>query len=167
CFQCHGPDAQARKAKLRLDTHEGALSVVEPGKSADSELIRRITADADDERMPPPQTNRPLTAAQKDVLKRWVDQGLPWRKHWAYEPPERPAPPQIANRKSQIANPIDAFVLAKLRAAGVSPASKADKETLIRRVTLDLTGLPPTLREVDAFLADTSPDAYEKVVARL
>jgi hypothetical protein len=166
CFQCHGPDAQARKAKLRLDTHEGALTVAEPGKSADSELIRRITSDDDDERMPPAKANRPLTAAQKDVLKRWVDQGLAWGKHWAYEPPERPAPPAVRD-PTLIRNPIDTFVQPRLSREGLSPAPEASRETLIRRVTLDLTGLPPTLREIDDFLADQSSDAYEKVVDRL
>jgi hypothetical protein len=167
CFACHGPDAVARKAKLRLDTREGALTVAEPGKSHDSELIHRIMSDADDERMPPPKANRTLTAAQKDVLKRWVEQGLPWGKHWAYEPPERPTLPDVRILKTRVRNPIDEFVVAKLRTAGVAQSPEADKETLIRRVTLDLTGLPPTLREIDDFLADRSPDAYEKVVDRL
>jgi hypothetical protein len=172
CFLCHGPDAKARKADLRLDTHDGALAVIVPGKSAESELVRRITA-ADDERMPPPKTKRALTPAQKETLRRWIDQGAPWGKHWAYESPERPPVPEIQDAKSRIRNPIDAFVLARLRVEGLSPGHplagrpEADKATLLRRVTLDLTGLPPTLAEIDAFLADTSPGAYERVVDRL
>ncbi len=165
CFQCHGPDEKARKAKLRLDTQEGVLRVVKPGKSADSELVRRITAAAD-EVMPPPKTNRKLTAAQKDTLRRWIDAGAAWGKHWAYEPPVRlPLPPVKDHTWGRTA--IDLFVLARLEREGLAPSPEASKETLIRRVTLDLTGLPPTPAEVDAFLADHSPDAYEKVVDRL
>jgi hypothetical protein len=167
CFLCHGPDAKGRKADLRLDTRDGALAVITPGKSADSELLRRVTA-TDNERMPPPKSKRaPLSAAQQQTLRRWVDQGARWGRHWAYEPPERPPIADISDPKSQIRNPIDALVLARLRAEGLSLAPEADKATLLRRVTLDLTGLPPTLAEIDAFLADTSPDAYERVVTRL
>jgi hypothetical protein len=167
CFLCHGPDAKARKADLRLDTREGALAVIEPGKAADSELIRRITADDESERMPPRKSNRTLTAQQKDILRRWVEQGAPWGKHWAYETPERPPVPQIRDPQFEIRNPIDAFVLAKLQAVGLTPSPEAPRETLIRRVFLDLTGLPPTPREVDDFLADRAPDAYERLVDRL
>jgi hypothetical protein len=167
CFQCHGPDANARKAKLRLDTRDGALGVVTPGKVDDSELVRRITSDDADERMPPPAANRPLSAAEKDVLRRWVEQGAAWGRHWAYEPPERPPIPEIRNSKTEIRNSIDAFVFARLHAEGLAPSPEASRETLIRRVTFDLTGLPPTPTEVDAFLADYSPGAYEKVVDRL
>jgi hypothetical protein len=165
CFQCHGPDAAARKAKLRLDTHDGALTVLTPGKPDDSELIRRITSDDADERMPPPKAHKDLTAVQKDVLRRWVEQGAPWGRHWAYETPERPPVPEIAD--AFVRNPIDAFVLAKLRAEGLKPSPEAPRETLIRRVTFDLTGLPPTPAEIDAFVIDDSPDAYERLVDRL
>src|SRR2546423_2522847 len=151
CFQCHGPDAQARKAKLRLDTQDGARAVVEPGKSANSELIQRINADADDERMPPPKANRRLTAAQKETLRRWVDQGAAWGQHWAYETPERPLLPVVQNT-AWPRSPIDHFVLARLEKEGLPPAAEAPRETLIRRVALDLTGLPPTPDEIDAFL---------------
>jgi hypothetical protein len=166
CFQCHGPDEKARKAKLRLDTAEGAAAVIKPGKSDQSELIRRINADADDERMPPPRTNRRLTSAQKDVLRRWVEGGAAWGKHWAYETPVRPPLPPVKNG-AWARNAIDFFILARLEKEGLAPSREAARETLIRRVTLDLTGLPPTPAEVDAFLADTSPDAYEKLVDRL
>ncbi len=166
CFQCHGPDEKARKAKLRLDTAQGAAAVIQPGKSDESELILRINAEDDDRRMPPPRTNRRLTAAQKDVLRRWIDEGAPWGKHWAYETPIRPPLPPVQN-KAWARNAIDYFILARLEKEGLAPSPEAAKETLIRRVTLDLTGLPPTPREVDAFLADGSPEAYERLVDRL
>jgi mono/diheme cytochrome c family protein len=171
CFSCHGPDANARKADLRLDTKEGALRtenpVIVPGKSAESDLVARITSPDPAEVMPPPKSNRKLTPAQIESLRRWIDEGAVWGKHWAFEPPQRPAVPAIDNRQSRIDNPIDAFILARLEREGLSLSPQASKETLIRRVTLDLSGLPPTLDEVDAFVADTSPDAYEKVVDRL
>ncbi|HEY1380796.1 MAG TPA: DUF1553 domain-containing protein, partial [Gemmataceae bacterium] len=133
------------------------------GKSADSLLVRKVTAADPAERMP--QKGDPLAAADVDRLRRWIDQGAAWGRHWAYEPPERPAVPDLPHAGTR--NPIDAFVRAKLRSAGLSPAPEADPATLLRRVTFDLTGLPPTPAEVDAFLADHSPDAYEKVVDRL
>ena len=170
CFACHGPDANARKADLRLDAKDDALRkespVIVPGKSGDSELVRRVTVDDESELMPPPKFKKPLTAKQVETLKQWVDQGAKWGRHWAFEPPRRPENPST---KSQIPikNPIDAFVFARLEREGLKPSSEADKATLIRRVTLDLTGLPPTPEEVDAFVKDTSPDVYEKVVDRL
>ena len=170
CFACHGPDANARKADLRLDAKEDALRkespIIVPGKSGASELIRRITVDDDSELMPPPKFKRKLTPRQIETLKQWVDQGAKWGQHWAFEKPKRG---QIPNPKAQIPikNPIDAFVLARLEKEGLKPSPEADKATLIRRVTLDLTGLPPTPAEVEAFLKDQSPDAYEKVVDRL
>ena len=166
CFACHGPDAKARKADLRLDAHDSVLTVIKPGASAASELIRRINAAADDERMPPPKSKRALSVAQKDLLKRWVDQGAVWGKHWAYEAPERPRLPAVKNT-AWPQNPLDRFILARLEKEGLTPAPEAARETLIRRVTLDLTGLPPTPHEVDKFLADRSPDAYERLVSRL
>src|SRR6266404_1623104 len=113
CFQCHGPDEKARKAKLRLDQRDGARKVVVPGKSAESELIRRITADDPEERMPPPKTNRKLTDAQKDLLRRWIDQGAVWQKHWAYDMPVRPSLPMIKDRMWP-KNGIDHFILSRL-----------------------------------------------------
>ena len=174
CFKCHGPDEKARKAnkaKVRFDTKDGILRkedpVVIPGKSADSELIKRVTArDDDDDAMPPAKEKRRLSPQQIELLKRWIDQGAPWGKHWAFEAPQRPELPSNAN-KSWPKNPIDNFVLARLEKENLKPSPEAPKETLIRRVTLDLTGLPPTTQEVDAFLADDAPDAYEKLVDRL
>jgi hypothetical protein len=167
CFQCHGPDEKARKAKLRLDRQEGGVArVVVPGKSDASELVRRINATADDGQMPPFRSNRRLTPEQKDVLRRWVDEGAAWGKPWAYETPVRPPLPAV-REAGWLRNPVDRFILARLERGGLTPSPEAPCETLIRRVTLDLTGLPPTPAEVDAFLADPSPDAYEKVVDRL
>jgi hypothetical protein len=167
CFQCHGPDKAKRKAGLRLDTEEGAAKVLAPGDPTKSELIRRITSHDDAERMPPPKSGRTLTPAQIETLRRWIVDGAKWQKHWSLLPPMRPPVPQISNLKSEIRNPIDRFVLARLERAGLPPSPEADRTTLLRRVTLDLTGLPPTPAEVDAFLADPSPGAYEKAVDRL
>src|SRR5579884_11157 len=171
CFHCHGPDAKARKANLRFDTKEGAFrlrkgkTVIVPGNNAASELIRRITAD-EDERMPPPESNRSLTAKQIDLLKKWVEEGAKWGRHWAFEPPRRPPIPQT-RRRDWARTDLDAFILARLEREGLQPAPEAPRRTWLRRVTLDLTGLPPTLAEMDAFLADKSANAYEKVVDRL
>jgi hypothetical protein len=158
CFGCHGPDEKGRKGGLRLDTHEGALGkgksgapAIVPQDSARSEVIRRLlTADADDV-MPPPKSNRHLTPAQVELLKRWIDEGAAWGKHWAYEPPVRPAIPEVRSSEFGIRNSIDAFVEARLAKEGVTPSPAASPATLIRRVTLDLTGLPPTPEEVAAF----------------
>jgi hypothetical protein len=166
CFQCHGPDEHARKAKLRLDRREGALAVVTPGKSQTSELIRRINAEPDDGLMPPRKTNRRLSAREKELLRRWIDEGAAWSKHWAYEIPVRPALPIVKNA-AWLRNAIDHFVLARLEKEGLRPSAEATKEALIRRVALDLTGLSPTVHEIRAFLADKAPNAYEKVVDRL
>jgi hypothetical protein len=172
CFACHGPDEKAREADLRLDQQEAALAdrggyhIILPGKSGESELLKRLITESDDERMPPPDSNRKLTAEQVELLKRWIDEGASWGKHWAFVPPQRPALPEVKN-PAWCNNPIDRFVLARLHREGLSPSPEAAKETLLRRVTLDLTGLPPTPEEVDAFLADNSPEAYERVVDRL
>lgn len=172
CYACHGPDAQERKAGLRLDVREGALAdlggyhAIVPGDPAKSEVIARITtADADD-LMPPPKTGKQLTTAQVDLLKRWIAEGAEWQPHWSFIKPERPPLPEVkASRWPR--NPIDHFILARLEREKLQPSPEADKPTLIRRVTFDLTGLPPTPEEVDAFLADQRPDAYERVVDRL
>jgi hypothetical protein len=170
CFRCHGPDGRARKAGLRLDTEQGALRktdpVIVPGKSSQSELGRRIRSADPNEVMPPPKANRKLTGQQIELLQRWIDEGARWGKHWAFEKPLRPALP-VARARAWPRNAIDFFVLARLEAEDIAPSPEAPRETLIRRVTLDLTGLPPTPQEVDAFLADSSPGAYEKVVDRL
>jgi mono/diheme cytochrome c family protein len=172
CYNCHGPDEKARKKELRLDRKEGAfrvedgVAVIVPGKPGESELVRRVTSDDPDEVMPPSADIRKLTRDQIETLKRWVEQGAKWGTHWAFEAPQMPQVPEV-NVKSWGENPIDAFVAARLAREKLSPAPEADKETLIRRVTLDLTGLPPTLTEIDAFTADPSANAYEKVVDRL
>ena len=168
CFYCHGQDATKRKGKLRLDTLDGqrAKDVVIPGRPDDSLLVKRIlTKDADDH-MPPLDSNRRLSEEQIQLLRRRIDEGAPFDGHWAYQAPQRPAEPKV---KSQgwVRNPIDRFVAAKLDAYGLEPSPEASRETLIRRLSLDLTGLPATPAEIDAFLADTAPDAYDKVVDRL
>ncbi len=172
CFACHGPDQSKRKAKLRLDTKEGAFGelrdgghAIVPGKLDQSELIARITATEPEQVMPPPGKGKKLSAAQVALLKRWVELGAPWSVHWSYVAPVKPAVPAL--KDSWVRDPIDAFILARLQKEGLRPQPEAGKTTLLRRVTLDLTGLPPTPEEVDAFLADNSPDAYEKVVDRL
>ncbi len=167
CFKCHGPDEKARKADLRLDTKEDALAKggpIVPGKSAESRLVERITSDDPTEVMPPPKANKKLKPEQVATLKKWIDQGAGWGRHWSFTGPERP---EIPKTQFQISNPVDAFVFARLERERLAPSKEADKERLIRRVTLDLTGLPPTPAEVDAFLKDTGANAYEKVVDRL
>jgi mono/diheme cytochrome c family protein len=172
CFACHGPDRNQRKADLRLDTRDGLFGKLEditpvvPGKPDQSEVVRRITHANPKKLMPPPKTGKTLTAAQIEILKKWIEQGAKWEGHWAFIAPVRPAAPQVKDA-AWVRNPVDAFILARLEAEGLKPSPPADKATLIRRVTLDLTGLPPTPQELDAFLADSNPDAYEKVVDRL
>lgn len=169
CFTCHGPARTARKAGLRLDTRDGlfAEETVVPGKPAQSKLIERVSAHDPKRVMPPPGKNRkPLTAAQVATLRRWIEQGAPWQAHWAFIAPQRPPVPAVKDAAG-IRGPIDAFIRHRLEAAKLPPSRPAAHEALIRRVTLDLTGLPPTLAEIDAFLADPAPDAYEKVVDRL
>jgi mono/diheme cytochrome c family protein len=173
CFTCHGPDEGQRKAKLRLDTRDGALAALRggghaivPGKPAESELLVRVQSDDPDERMPPAKTNKRLTPQQVELLRQWVEQGAPYAQHWAFVPPQRAALPKVQT-PGWARNAIDDFILARLEREHLKPSPEADRATLIRRVTLDLTGLPPTLPEVDEFLADGSPDAYEKVVDRL
>jgi hypothetical protein len=168
CFKCHGPAVQ--KAKLRLDERESAVDkgAIVPGKATDSELLARVLLpDSDEHRMPPVGVKERLTPDQVAKLKAWIEQGAEYKPHWAFVPPRRPSVPEIRNSKYEIRNPIDSFVLAKLRDNGLSLSPEADKATLLRRVTLDLTGLLPTPKEVEDFLKDDSPQAYEKVVDRL
>lgn len=173
CFACHGMDAKKRKGDLRLDTAEGAYALndgsqaVKPGDVAASTLIERIVSTDPDEVMPPPETHKKITPAQLEILKQWIAQGAEYKKHWAFEKPVKAAPPPGNFPGIPVRNPVDGFIQARVQEAGLTPMPEASKETLIRRVTLDLTGLPPTPEEVDAYLADSSPDAYEKVVARL
>ena len=170
CFTCHGFDKGRRKAGLRLDLAEGARAELEsgaravvPGDVKASALIQRIFAEDSDETMPPKKTGKQLTTEQKDVLRRWIEQGAKYEPHWAYIPPQRVEPPVVAG----VEHPVDLFIRARLTAEGVSPSPEAGRATLIRRVTLDLTGLPPSPLEVDAFVNDVRGDAFERVVDRL
>lgn len=173
CFACHGFDAKKRKAGLRLDTAEGARTPIDgaypvkPGDPAASTILQRILSADPDDVMPPPDTHKKITAAQAAILTQWIAEGAEYQQHWSFETPVKPAVPTTRDPQSPIRNPIDAFIQSRLEREGLTPAPEASKETLIRRVTLDLTGLPPTLEDIDAFLADTSPDAYAKVVTRL
>jgi len=172
CYSCHGPDSAKRKAHLRLDRPEDALAALRsggfaivPGERHKSELFLRISA-ADDARMPPPKTGKKLTAADIELLGRWIDEGAQWQPHWAYLAPKKPVLPQVANQ-AWPRNEIDRFILDRLEREGMQPSPEADRPTLLRRLSFDLTGLPPTLDEVDEFVNDHSPQAYEKVVERL
>jgi hypothetical protein len=169
CFACHGPDEKHRETKFHFDTEDGAYAkrgVIVPGKSADSLLVQRITNPDPDEHMPPPDSGHSLTDTQIGLLRRWIDEGAKWDTHWAYVGAKRVEPPAVS-RRQWVRNPIDQFILARLDREGLKPSAEADKVTLLRRVTYDLTGLPPTPAEVDAFLADKSPDAYEQRVDAL
>jgi hypothetical protein len=173
CFACHGPDKNKRKAGLRLDRAleaesrlESGKRAVVPGDIAQSELIKLITTTDEDDRMPPKKSGKHLDKEQIELLKTWIAQGAEFKEHWAYVTPERPPLPSV-RKKSWPENGIDYFVLARLEKEKLKPSPEAEKHTLLRRVTLDLTGLPPTVEELDAFLADKSAGAYEKVVDRL
>lgn len=168
CFHCHGPDASHREADLRLDSFAGATAggAIKPGKSHESEAIRRILSADPGEVMPPPKSNLKLTEAQKQLLRRWVDEGAQYTRHWSFVAPVRPAVPATPPG-ARIQNPIDAFVVERLAKENLTQTPEADRAKLLRRVTLDLTGLPPTPQELDDFLADSTADAYEKVVDRL
>jgi hypothetical protein len=168
CYTCHGPDEGKRKAKLRLDVREIAIrKAIKPGDAAGSELIARVTSKEPTEVMPPAKAKLPaLTTQEIDLLRRWIDQGAKFDTHWAYVKPVRPALPEVKD-KPWCRNSIDYFVAAKRQTAGLSPAPEADRITLIRRLSFDLTGLPPTPEEVQAFVNDSRPDAYEKLVDRL
>ena len=172
CFACHGTDSASRKAGLRLDRFEavtnklddGAVAVV-PGRPDKSEVVRRIYA-TDDDQMPPVKINKVLKSEQKVLLKKWIAAGAPYQPHWSFITPVKAPLPKVKNQK-WASSPIDNFILARLEQEKLKPNPAADKHTLIRRVSLDLTGLPPTPAQVEAFVADPSPDAYEKLVDRL
>jgi len=173
CFACHGPDEDNREAGLALhdpalatSTLESGMVAIVPGNVARSELIARVTSLDDDLRMPPADTGQRLTAAEVSVLERWIRAGAPYAKHWSFVPPRRPSLPAVKDR-AWCRNPIDVFVLARLEAAGLKPAPEADRYRLLRRLSLDLTGLPPTLRETEAFVHDVRPEAYQEQVDRL
>ncbi|TCO91331.1 cytochrome c [Chthoniobacter flavus] len=174
CFACHGTDSKKREAGLRLDIPESAFKAnddgdiaITPGDIAKSEVWQRIISDDKDDMMPPPKAHKTLTAGQKDTIKHWIEQGAKYQKHWAFEAPLKPPVPELRSPNSDLRNPIDAFIDERLQKEGLTPSPEADRETLLRRVTFDLSGLPPTPAETDAFLADKSPDAYDKVVDRL
>lgn len=173
CYLCHGPDAKHRAGGLRLDEHSSATSKLESGQTAiipgdvdASELVKRINSTDPHVMMPPPESGKKLTDLEKRILEQWIREGAEYQGHWAFIPPQRPQLPAV-QRSDLVRNPIDTFLLARLEQDQLSPNGEADKVTLIRRVTLDLTGLPPTPAEVDAFLADTSDAAYSKLVDRL
>ncbi len=173
CFQCHGPDADARQAGLRLDDEAAATGelpsgsrAVVPGSPSASELIKRIATDDEDLAMPPADAGKRLTEHEVAIVRQWIDDGAAYTRHWAYVAPERPVLP-IVSKPAWARNPIDSFILARLDREGLRPAPAADRATLLRRVALDLTGLPPTIAEVDRFVADPSHDAYEQAVDRL
>ena len=168
CFYCHGQDANKREGKLRLDVRKAAIAhdAFVPGEAEKSEIIYRVETDDEDDLMPPPDSNRILTTEEKELLRRWVDEGAQYQDHWAFVAPEKSEPPCVEDQQWP-QNPIDHFVLAKLEGLGVSPSPEANRETLIKRLSIDLIGLPPTPAEVDAFLNDQSPEAYEKLVDRL
>ncbi len=168
CFHCHGPDEKVRKGKLRLDMEEGAFeSVVVPGKPEQSSLIERLTASDPAEIMPPAKSGKKLTKNEIEILTKWVKTGAKYTSHWSYVTPLPPAVPSLERPEFLIRNPIDAFVSARLVQEGLKPQPEADKFAIVRRVSLDLTGLPPTREEVETFCADRSPQAYEKLVDRL
>ena len=168
CFACHGPDKAARKGKLRLDQREAAVEkgAFKPGKPEESELIHRIFSSQDDEVMPPPDSKKQLTQQQKELLRTWIQNGAEYQPHWSYIPATRPEVPVLKNQAGG-RNAIDAFVRSVLEVKNLSPAAETDESTLLRRLSLDLIGLPPTLEELRDYLADTNPGAYERQVERL
>lgn len=173
CWHCHGPDEKSREADLRLDLREeavrdlGGYQAVKPGRPGDSELVKRITSAKKDEVMPPPKEGHPLTSREIELVRKWIAQGANYAQHWAFLPPKRPDLRPVSSLKAPLANPIDAFVAARLAEHGLSMSPRADRHTLIRRVALDLTGLPPTPQQTAEFVNDTSPDAYGRLVDRL
>ena len=175
CFRCHGNAENTRKAGLRLDIADNAYAklpqnprkrAIVPGNPGKSELIKRISSTDPDFRMPPKDQHKILSPTEIAIITKWIKQGAHYKQHWAYIPPKE-VRPERTKWDGQAVNPIDRYVYARLDKAGLTPSQEADRETLINRVTLDLTGLPPTLAEVDAFVADKSPNAYEKLVDRL
>jgi hypothetical protein len=170
CYHCHGADEGSRKAKLRLDVRTEAVKdrdgtiAVKPKDPDNSEVMRRILSTDPDEVMPPPKEGHALSARETEIIKKWITQGAPYAEHWAFVKPVRPALPAVSNYDYSLSNAIDSFIAAKLSENGLRMSREADKRTLIRRVSLDLTGLPPTPAEVNAFLADSTSQAYERMV---
>jgi len=168
CFLCHGPGAENREADLRLDLRDVAVGTgaIEPGKPAASEILKRILSDDPDFVMPPPSTDKTISADEVTLLRRWISEGAEYSQHWAYVPPKCPDMPNVKN-KNRIRNPIDQFVTAKLETQNIEPGQSADRVTLVRRAYLDLLGLPPSPAEVDAFVSDERDNAFPKLVERL
>lgn len=166
CFACHGPDSVQRKADLRLDQEEGAMGVLVPTKPDESEILLRISSDDPDEVMPPPTSKLKLAANEIALIRKWIEQGAPWERHWSFVSPKKRERPVVNNQQWPI-DDVDYFILRRLEAEGLQPALPASRERWLRRVTFDLTGLPPTIAELDAFLSDKSATAYEQVVDRL
>ncbi len=173
CFSCHGPDEEAREADLRLDIEESAKQkrdgsfVIRSGSLSKSQLVSRILSDDESYRMPPPESKLELTTKEKAILLEWIDQGAEYKEHWSFIAPVESAPPEVGALQDFVNNEIDYFILAKLKTQGLQPAPRADKERLLKRVYMDLTGLPPSIKEIDEFLVDQSPNAFEKVVDHL
>ena len=172
CFQCHGPDPATRIAGLRLDIRDGAFkpratgAPIVAGDPEKSLLYQRITHQDPAQRMPPEYSHKEVSAEQTELIRQWIEQGAVWEEHWAFTPPVRSEPPAVRSAEWP-RNPIDRFLLARLEAAGLEPAPEAGRRTLIRRASLDITGLPPSPEQVEAFVNDPSPDAYERLVNRL
>jgi hypothetical protein len=173
CFASHGPEAASREGGFRLDQRESAVGEADsgsipvvPGDPTASELIVRITSDDESLRMPPADSHKTLTPEEIETLRRWIAQGAEWQQHWSFTSPVRPDLPAVQH-ENWPRGPIDRFIVARLEQEKLTPATESDRTTLLRRVTLDLTGLPPTPAEVDAFLADNRPDAYERAVDKL
>ena len=174
CYKCHGPDENARKANLRLDVEEDAFALLDtaenryalvPGNLKKSHLYRRVVSTNPDHMMPPPESKLSLANHEIEILKRWIEQGAEWKQHWAFTPPQKQLVPEVPE-KQWCVNPIDNFIYKRLDEEGMKPSPKATKEKLIRRLSFDLRGLPPGINEIDEFLADDSPEAYEKLVDR-
>ncbi|MEM6280250.1 MAG: c-type cytochrome domain-containing protein, partial [Verrucomicrobiota bacterium] len=170
CFFCHGPDEEERKADLRLDLKADAFAAKNgvaafvAGNADESEAWHRILSDDPDDVMPPPEVNKPLSEKEKNLIRRWIEEGAEWTEHWSFVTPKSATPPPVPEpHPEEVTHPIDAFILSELETRKLAPSPLADRRTLIRRITFDLTGLPPTREEVDAFLGDDTPKAYEKV----
>ncbi len=172
CFKCHGPDEESRKGKLRLDVRDKAIEnrggyfAIDPGNAEESEAVLRLHSTDPKEMMPPPDSGKVITDEQKTLIARWIDEGAKYETHWSFVSPTRPATPKVSNPK-WVRNPIDAFILARLDAEGLAPSPEADETTLLRRLHLDITGLPPTIDEIDAYLAARPRKAYTNTVDSL
>ena len=175
CWSCHGQDAATRKANLRLDKEETAFAPLTENNGfalvknslKDSEIFHRIISDDPEIQMPPPESHLTLNDKEKALIVKWIEQGTIWQEHWSFILPTKPEVPIVSNKNWPQQNEIDNFIQKKLEPINLQPSEEADKERLLRRLSMDLTGLPPTIEEIDDFLADTSPKAYEKVVDRL